>query len=293
MMKTRARERSLAGGLSESRLPEFTPEEIQRIKGTHDYFGLNHYTSVLLHSLISDEIHREVAVISDRAWIESGSPWLRITPFGFRKLLKFIKDNYGNPPIYVTENGVSERGEVDLNDAHRSYYYENYINQALKARLVDGADVRGYTAWSLMDNFEWLAGYSERFGLFYVNFSDTNLPRIPKASASRYATIIKCNGFPDPASGPHECLKPDGKIPSTAAPGTTTPVDFLGLALLAEDAEVALYVLFAFVLVGAVSIIFAVYMLMKTTKQVKKQTKHDGKSEGRRSSSLIAPHTRE
>ncbi|XP_029968164.1 lactase-phlorizin hydrolase-like [Salarias fasciatus] len=275
MMKTRARERSLAGGLSESRLPEFTPEEIQRIKGTHDYFGLNHYTSVLAFPITIPpefqdyEADKEVAVISDRAWIESGSPWLRITPFGFRKLLKFIKDNYGNPPIYVTENGVSERGEVDLNDAHRSYYYENYINQALKARLVDGADVRGYTAWSLMDNFEWLAGYSERFGLFYVNFSDTSLPRIPKASASRYATIIKCNGFPDPASGPHECLKPDA---GTQRPTVRNEVDFLGLALLAEDAEVALYVLFAFVLVGAVSIIFAVYMLMKTTKQVKKVT---------------------
>uniref|UniRef100_A0A4W6GA21 Lactase n=1 Tax=Lates calcarifer TaxID=8187 RepID=A0A4W6GA21_LATCA len=68
---------------------------------------------------------------------------------------------------------------------------------------------RGYTAWSLMDNFEWAAGYSERFGLFFVNRSNPTLPRIPKNSASRYASIITCNGFPDPALGPHECLNPE------------------------------------------------------------------------------------
>lgn len=75
---------------------------------------------------------RGAAVTHDRTWISSGSFWLKITPFGFRKILKFIKDEYGNPPVYVTENGISERGAVNLNDMHRTYYYKNYINQALK-----------------------------------------------------------------------------------------------------------------------------------------------------------------
>lgn len=81
----------------------------------------------------------------------------------------------------------------------------------LPAYLLDGVDVRGYTAWSLMDNLEWATGYSERFGLFYVNHSDPNLTRVPKASVSTYSTLINCNGFPDPASGPHECLNPDSE----------------------------------------------------------------------------------
>ena len=85
--------------------------------------------------------------------------------------------------------------------------WNHYFN--LSAQVLDGVDLRGYTAWSLMDNFEWAAGYSERFGLFFVNRSDPTLPRIPKNSASRYASIITCNGFPDPALGPHECLKPE------------------------------------------------------------------------------------
>uniref|UniRef100_A0A667YSV0 beta-glucosidase n=1 Tax=Myripristis murdjan TaxID=586833 RepID=A0A667YSV0_9TELE len=186
-------------------LPEFTQEEIKRIRGTHDYFGFNHYTTVLAFPVdFGDRQDYE-----GDSWIESGSFWLKITPFGFRRILNFIKDEYGNPPIYVTENGISERGVVDLNDLHRTHYYESYINQALKALLLDGVDLRGYTAWSLMDNFEWAAGFAERFGLFYVNRSDPTLPRISKGSASRYATIITCNGFPDPALGPHECLNPE------------------------------------------------------------------------------------
>lgn len=80
----------------------------------------------------------------------------------------------------------------------------------VSALLLDGVDLRGYTAWSLMDNFEWAAGYSERFGLFYVNRSDPNFPRIPKSSVFRFASIISCNGFPDPANGPHDCLTPEG-----------------------------------------------------------------------------------
>lgn len=64
-----------------------------------------------------------------------------------------------------------------------------------------------------MDNLEWATGFEEKFGLFYVNRSDDNLARLPKASVKHYGTIITCNGFPDPSQGPHPCLTPelDGK----------------------------------------------------------------------------------
>uniref|UniRef100_A0AAQ5XG25 Lactase n=1 Tax=Amphiprion ocellaris TaxID=80972 RepID=A0AAQ5XG25_AMPOC len=294
IMRTTIRERSLAAGLPQSRLPEFTPEEIQRINGTHDFFGLNHYTSVLaFHIDVGDsqdyDSDRGTATMSDRTWLETGSAWLRITPFGFRKLLEYIKDEYGNPQIYVTENGVSEKGAVDLNDVHRKYYYENYINQGLKARVLDGADLRGYTAWSLMDNFEWAEGYAERFGLFFVNRSDPALPRIPKMSASYYTAIINCNGFKDPALRPHECLNPEATPSATAttpSPATTAEapvkttmsgypldkVDFLGRQLSADDAEVSLYVLFGFLLVSLLGIIGVVYVLVITRKKLKRSS---------------------
>lgn len=78
-----------------------------------------------------------MGTIHDRSWLDSGSSWLKVTPSGFRTILNFIKEQYGNPPIYITENGISERGDMDLNDVHRIHYYENYINQALKGITND------------------------------------------------------------------------------------------------------------------------------------------------------------
>uniref|UniRef100_A0A663NB14 beta-glucosidase n=1 Tax=Athene cunicularia TaxID=194338 RepID=A0A663NB14_ATHCN len=187
------------------RLPEFTESEKQRIKGTYDYFGLNHYTTVLTYKI-------NYPAVTDRSWLNSGSVWLKVTPFGFRKLLRWIKEEYNNPPIYVTENGVSERGDLDFDDTWRMHYYRSYINEALKAVVLDGVDLRGYTAWTLMDNFEWAVGFDEKFGFYHVNFTDPELQRHPKASARYYAQIINCNGFPDPATGPHPCLELENSI---------------------------------------------------------------------------------
>lgn len=98
---------------------------------------------------MSIPMSRGTGTTHDHAWIESGSFWLKITPFGFRKILKFIKDEYGKPPVYVTENGISERGRVNLNDIHRTHYYENYINQALKGTTNKSQMLEGFMDISL------------------------------------------------------------------------------------------------------------------------------------------------
>lgn len=77
---------------------------------------------------------RGVASVADRSWLSSGSFWLKVTPFGFRKLLRWIKEEYNNPPIYVTENGVSDRAASGFNDTWRIHYYRSYINEALKGK---------------------------------------------------------------------------------------------------------------------------------------------------------------
>ncbi|NXI38882.1 LPH hydrolase, partial [Galbula dea] len=279
VMKTRIRERSLAQGLSQSRLPEFTESEKQRIKGTYDYFGLNHYTTVLTYNIkyptgiLSYDSDRGVASVTDRTWLKSGSFWLRVTPFGFRKILRWIKEEYNNPPIYVTENGVSERGAIDLNDTWRTHYYRSYINEALKAAVLDGVDLRGYTAWTLMDNLEWAVGFVERFGLYHVNFTDPNLPRRPKASAKYYSQIINCNGFPDPATGPHPCLELEPEVtPTDTTPGLTDSVHFLGLDLTSQSAEIALYVLLALSAVGALAVALFAYKHGKLSRRTHKQS---------------------
>ncbi|XP_048808723.1 lactase/phlorizin hydrolase isoform X2 [Lagopus muta] len=278
VMKTRIRERSLAQGLSSSRLPEFTESEKQRIKGTYDYFGLNHYTTVLTYkyeyytAILSYDSDRGVASVTDRSWLNSGSFWLKVVPFGFRKLLRWIKEEYNNPPIYVTENGISERGAIDLNDTWRIHYHRNYINEALKAVMLDGVDLRGYTAWSLMDNFEWAAGFDERFGFYYVNHTDPTLPRLPKASARYYSQIISCNGFPDPAAGPHPCLETESEVIPDTTPGLADSVRFLGLDLTSHSAETALYVLFALSGIGALGLALISYKYGTLSKRSHKQS---------------------
>uniref|UniRef100_A0A8C3G6H1 Lactase n=1 Tax=Cyclopterus lumpus TaxID=8103 RepID=A0A8C3G6H1_CYCLU len=269
MMKTIIQERSLAAGLLKSRLPEFTPEEIKRVQGTYDYFGFNHYTTVLAFpvkygNLQHYDADRGAGTIADRTWLDSGSSWLKVSPFGFRRILNFIKAEYGNPPIIITENGMSERGPTDLNDIHRSYYYEKYINQVLKAYLLDNVDIRGYTAWSLMDNLEWATGFSERFGLFYVNHSDPKLPRVAKTSVTLYSTIINCNGFPDPALGPHECL-------NTVRIKQEVVVvrGFLGMRLSTNDAEAGLTTTFALLIAAAFGAVCTSFLLVKAKKHSK------------------------
>lgn len=194
-------------GLPGSILPHFTAEEIRLNRGSSDFFGLNHYTTRIgsrptdppQEQTISDaalvDVHEEL----DPKWKKSGSRWLYVVPFGIRRVLNWIRDHYGNPVVYITENGVSDNTGT-LDDQHRVEFYRSYINEVLKAIRLDGCDVRGYTAWSLMDNFEWARGYSERFGLFHVDFSDPKRPRKAKASAAAYTAIIRQNGFPRPSS---------------------------------------------------------------------------------------------
>ena len=123
-------------------------------------------------------------------------------PWGMRKMLVWLKEQYNNPEIIITENGFSVHGEDDLelpvalDDKDRVTYLRGYINEALKAVKLDSVKLKGYFVWSLMDNFEWDDGYRFRFGIHHVNFDDPKRPRTPKRSAQVYKEIVANNGFP-------------------------------------------------------------------------------------------------
>jgi len=113
-----------------------------------------------------------------------------VDPEAFRETLRIVDKNYGLP-IYVLENGYGSSDEPDqagaVIDTDRIRFLRSYI-EAMNSAACDGVDVRGYFIWSLLDNFEWDQGYSNRFGLTYVDY--LSLRRIPKSSFRWYADLI-------------------------------------------------------------------------------------------------------
>ncbi|KAF2813158.1 beta-glucosidase [Mytilinidion resinicola] len=186
------------------RLPQFTEEEIALVKGSNDFYGMNHYcANYIKHKdgpAEPEDFTGNLEMLMENKAGESIGPetqsvWLRPYPIGFRKLMKWLSDRYGGPVFYVTENGTSLKGENDLpldellQDDFRCEYFRGYIGALAAARSKDGVDVRGYMAWSLMDNFEWAEGYETRFGVTYVDYNGGQ-KRHPKKSAKAIGDIF-------------------------------------------------------------------------------------------------------
>jgi beta-glucosidase len=120
-----------------------------------------------------------------------------VFPQGLTDVLLWVTERYSRPPIYITENGaafydapVANDGTVD--DPLRVAYLRQHLNAVLDA-IAEGADVRGYMVWSLLDNYEWALGYSKRFGIVHVDYGTQQ--RTPKASARFYADVIRNHGL--------------------------------------------------------------------------------------------------
>jgi beta-glucosidase len=106
----------------------------------------------------------------------------------------YVKENYGNPKLYLMENGCAMPDIPDENDFVADWDRINFLRAHLRSlheAIDEGANVQGYIAWSILDNFEWERGYSKRFGLVRVNY-DT-LTRTPKQSAYWYRNVIANN----------------------------------------------------------------------------------------------------
>ncbi|XP_062860214.1 lactase-like b isoform X2 [Trichomycterus rosablanca] len=130
-------------GMGTSRLPTFSSQEKSYIKGTCDFLGVGHFTTRYIthktHPVAQPSCYfkdRDLAELVDPQWPDPGSEWLYSVPWGFRRLLNFIKTQYGNPMIYITENGVSEKMMCpELCDDWRIQYFKDYINEMLKDPL--------------------------------------------------------------------------------------------------------------------------------------------------------------
>nr|XP_018900399.1 PREDICTED: myrosinase 1-like isoform X1 [Bemisia tabaci] len=192
-------ENSKKEGRLNSRLPRFSDQEIRDLKGSADFFGINHYTTYLARddpnvvSVPSIDRDAGVNLEFDPKSKVAGPFWLIYEPEGFRELLNWLKKEYNNPPIFITENGCSQTGKTlteELNDDRRIGYIQAYLEQLLKAVNIDKVNVTGYSGWSFMDSFEWDSGFNERFGFYHVDFKDPKRTRRAKKSASFYREIL-------------------------------------------------------------------------------------------------------
>lgn len=183
VMKSTIAARSRSQNYSTSRLPDFTPLELDSLKRSADFLGLNHYNTWMAYS--KHFPLSEVSFAADKGTGLVRDPKLRdptLAPEGFRKLLNWIKEEYGNPLVYVTENGVGDSGG-SLEDQHRVTFLQEYLHALFLAVEQDGCNVQRYTVWSIMDNMEWSAGYTVKFGLYHVDFKSPQRTRTPKSSA--------------------------------------------------------------------------------------------------------------
>lgn len=156
-----------------------------------DFVGINYYMlNRVEHAEDTNEL--KTRVVPDENAIITEMNW-EVYPQGLYEQLMWLKNEYNVPAIYITENGASfddtfEDGAV--HDVLRVNYFHGHLAAVQKA-IDAGAPVRGYFAWSLMDNFEWALGYAKRFGIVHVDF-DT-LERTPKDSAKYYSRVIAAN----------------------------------------------------------------------------------------------------
>lgn len=186
--------KSEAEGRNQSRLPTFDEEWKTYLKGSLDFLGVNHYTTELINPgsplcFLSGWIcDQDTLKHKDASWEGAASAWLvkiiilidfspikyckksiikfindasiqKKVPWGLRKLLNWIKETYNDPEILITESGWSDAKDDGLNDDKRIGYFRDYVNNVMKAVLLDNVTVKGYAVWSLMDNFEWANGY--------------------------------------------------------------------------------------------------------------------------------------
>ena len=168
------------------------PGDAERIHAAHfDYLGVNYYAPAFFRQP-AGAAERETAEMYIPEGVDAAfnGP---VRPDQFKALLDRIRTEYGNPTVFITENGAGFPGDDVLvngavRDVRRCRYVVGHV-AAMQEAIAAGADVRGYHLWSSHDNLEWFSGYGGRFGLIYVDF-DTQ-ERIPKLSAGVYARLIK------------------------------------------------------------------------------------------------------
>ena len=179
--------------------------DLEVVSAPLDFLGVNYY---MRHTVVDDRGDSDPKIAMRFEDLEAATvlpPGAETTamgwpvePNGLTEILVRLHEEYTQLPLYVTENGVAVHDYVDpegnVDDEERVAFLDAHF-RAVHDAMEQGVDLRGYMAWSLLDNFEWAEGYSKRFGIVYVDYGTQR--RIPKASARWYADVIRRGGLED------------------------------------------------------------------------------------------------
>lgn len=174
--------------------PEPSPEDRELIRQPLDFLGINYYTRSVTQNDPSVPL-LGASRVRQADHLYTATDW-EVWPQALVDTLAWVRERYGAIPLYVTENGAAfddppvPNGPL-VDDPLRVAYLTDHIRAVAKS-LAAGVDLRGYFVWSLLDNFEWSAGYAKRFGLIHVEYATQR--RTPKASARFYSEVIRTNG---------------------------------------------------------------------------------------------------
>ena len=167
-------------------------EDLKIISHPLGWVGLNYYTrSIIKHKKSENGINYQTL----RGSLKKTDMDWEFYPTGLSYFIKRISNEYSNQiPIYITENGMANNDELnarnEVNDLDRVEYFHLHLQEILNC-LNEGLNIKGYFAWSLLDNYEWAFGYSKRFGLVFVDFE--NFKRIPKKSYYEFSKFLNKN----------------------------------------------------------------------------------------------------
>lgn len=184
------------GHLPSAELTFVRDGDLQEIAAPIDYLGINYYSRAIIRSADvaeQENAPRTIPVpgpedVTDMGW--------EVYPDGLRAILLRVHRDYRPRALYVTENGAAYPEEPNdqgiVADARREHYVREHL-RAVHGALEEGAPVRGYFLWSLLDNFEWQFGYSKRFGMVHVDYRTQ--ARTAKESAKFYRSVIRANAL--------------------------------------------------------------------------------------------------
>jgi beta-glucosidase len=172
-------------------MPRFSASDMDELQQPIDFLGLNIYRA---ESWRAGSDGRPEALPVPPGYPRSGVDWQPITPDALYYGPRFFHERY-KLPLWITENGLPTRDQIFLDgqvhDPQRIDYTHRVLLE-LRRAMRDGANVEGYLAWSLLDNFEWQDGYKQRFGMIYVDYQSQR--RVPKDSFHWYKRVIASRG---------------------------------------------------------------------------------------------------